>query len=329
MSVGQKVAERSPVVLVTGALGGLGSMIAALLDASDARVVAVDNHNPASAHYPEHQHRLQLLSTREGVELHLIDVRSREFADLINGLEKLDCVVHAASISPIRRPEPDSETIRELANTIPLELAGMIGKYDGCRLLLLQHLPATGEGDTRSEDEVWKILLDAEADTRNELRENSKVEIVSLPNLVGMGQSLYSSPMNALFQMISGLPVVLPEQDIPLLAMDPSVVSEAIVEAVFEGEKPFLQQPFATPTVREFAEALGRQLELDQVDFAEEKSAPPGLSAGQVVAVANADQLAQHLLEYSRQLPFIPPADWPTSSRKRNKKSKHQQKQES
>ncbi|MFH0883028.1 MAG: hypothetical protein V2A56_08580 [bacterium] len=307
-------------VMITGALGGLGYLLTRTFSAAGVSVIAVDNFDPGSEPLVLKRHRLRETNHLDNVRVHLMDVRSPEFASLLRATVQPLTLFHCARWTlPISEPCGEIQ-IREAAQGIPLTIYPHLANRTGARFVLFHH--ATSGDDLRKKNEVWAELFRAEEDLRNELSGDNNATFIQLPALVGPGQSSASPPLLTLVQWISRVPVAIPQPDEPVLAVDPSALAEEIVEITLAGETSFesFLRPFAVPPIHQFAEAFEEILEIPPVEAVSRQTPPWGPRVTGTVPVADVRTLTVRLIESLPSLPHLPPVDWPITGRRRSGK---------
>ncbi len=308
-------------VIVTGALGGLGYLLTRSLSAAGLSVIAVDNLDPGSEPLELKRHRLKSLADKFGLSVHLADVRSREFASLLMGADAPHTMFHAAGHSAMKMGFSDSALMGEALQETTRTLCSMLSTTSNSRIALFHHV-SSGPEDIRLEHEPWAELLRAESELHGELAGVEGVTFIELPALVGPGQSSADPPLRTLVQLISRVPVVLPDPDIAVLATDPSALVEEMVESYLAGEpiSELSLRSFAVPPVRDLADAFAEILELPSLGVASRSLPPWGPEAPDSAPRADARTLAARLIESLPTLPHLPPIDWPFEGRRRPRK---------
>jgi hypothetical protein len=316
-------------VMITGALGSLGYLLTRSFSAAGIPVVAVDNLDPGSEPLELKRFRHQAMNQLGNISVHLMDVRSLEFASLLRAtvqpLTVFHCIRWTSPVTEIFRKNP----VRETAQTIPRTIHQLATEKAGIRLVLFHHA-TSGDDDVRMKNEPWSELFRAEEELRRELSGDDKVTVIQLPALAGPGQSTASPPLQTLVQWISRIPVAFPRPDEPVLAVDPSALAEEIVESYLAGEtlNEISLRPFAVPPIYQFTEAFEEFLDIPSVG-ADSRPIPLwGPVAAGTVPVADVHTLTARLVESLSSLPHLPPLDWPTAGRRRSGKPSRQDKQQ-
>ena len=305
-------------VLITGALGAFGSLLAKSFTASEVSVLGVDNLHPSSEPLELKRLRLEELKKQGIADVHLMDVRSPEFASLIQASVQPFTLFHCAGWSTAATNSFDSASPRTSPDEISRLLVKLLAERADVHLVLLHHL-AYGSSDNRWQDEHWSSLLHAEEELRKELDDRANVSFLRLPALAGPGQSTAAPPLLSLIQLISRIPVTAPEMDVTVAAVDPAMLAEDIVESFFEGVSSFelRLKPFAVPSISQLVEAFTELMNVQPTEGAARHHPAWGPPAHSALPTADVATFAARLIESLASLPQIPPADWPTVARKR------------
>ncbi len=311
--------------IVTGALGGLGSNCTLELVKRGWRVMGIDNFDPGAAS-PADQHQvLNLLEGEEGFRFIGLDIRLTDRVAEISVETAPDVILHCAIPNLFRRPLPGEALIQEIIVEAGCALAEACLEAGAARIIVPRHEPFK-QSDPRAQDKSWNTLLSAEESLRARLSGIDQVSFVTMPTLWGRGQSPRTYPLSALRKLISRVPVKIPPADtvVAILVEDSATMLIEMMDRPSGGGEITAAQGQVSVSAldsRSLLDALITETGIEPVAVEELKLpwGPPAFDT-KPIGPHELSREVEKLVSHVRELPQMPPLDWPDRRGKGGKK---------